>query len=227
MNPARGGGLLTRSIDIMSGMIGRKIGMSNIFDESGNIVPVTLIETVPNIVTQIKTKEKDGYEAVQLAVGSKTAKHTSKAIQGHSKKANLAERFPKIFREFKDFNISEFQLGAEVKMDMFQEGEKVTVIGISKGKGFQGVVKRHGFGGINETTHGASDRPRSPGSIGGSSDPSRVFKGMRMAGRMGTDRVTIKNLKVVRVDKESNVLFIRGSVPGATNSYIEIRKNGE
>ncbi len=209
----------------MSGMIGRKIGMSNIFDESGNIIPVTLIETSPNVVTQIKTKEKDGYESVQLAVGAKNAKHTTKAIQGHVKKANLTEKFPKIFREFDGFNLNELQLGAEIKMDIFEEGEKVTVIGISKGKGFQGVVKRHGFGGINETTHGASDRPRSPGSIGGSSDPSRVFKGMRMAGRMGSDRVTIKNLKVVRLDKESNVLFIKGSIPGAINSYIEIRKN--
>ncbi len=209
----------------MSGMIGKKIGMSNIFDESGNIIPVTLIETVPNVVTQIKTKEKDGYESVQLSVGAKNAKHTTKAIQGHVKKANLTEKFPKIFREFDGFNLMELQLGAEVKMDIFEEGEKVTVIGVSKGKGFQGVVKRHGFSGINETTHGASDRPRSPGSIGGSSDPSRVFKGMRMAGRMGSDRVTIKNLKVVRLDKDSNVLFIKGSIPGAINSYIEIRKN--
>jgi large subunit ribosomal protein L3 len=211
----------------MSGMIGRKIGMSNIFDESGNIIPVTLIETVPCVVTQIKTKEKDGYEALQLAVGKRKAKVTTRAIQGHAKKANLTEYFPKIFREFQNFNVAEFQLGAEVKMDIFSEGEKVTIVGISKGRGFQGVVKRHGFGGINETTHGASDRPRSPGSIGGSSDPSRVFKGMRMAGRMGNDRVTIKNLKVVRLDKESNVLFIKGSVPGPTNSYIEIRKNSK
>jgi large subunit ribosomal protein L3 len=211
----------------MSGMIGKKIGMSNIFDESGNIIPVTLVETVPCVVTQIKTKEKDGYEAVQLAVGKRSAKRTTKAIQGHSKKANITEFYPRIFREFKDFNSSEFQLGAEVKMDIFSEGEKVTIVGISKGKGFQGVVKRHGFSGINETTHGASDRPRSPGSIGGSSDPSRVFKGMRMGGRMGSDRVTIKNLKVVRLDKDSNVLFIKGSVPGPTNSYIEIRKNSK
>ncbi len=211
----------------MSGMIGKKIGMSNIFDESGNIIPVTLVETVPCVVTQIKTREKDGYEAVQMAVGKRSAKRTTKAIQGHSKKANITEFFPRIFREFKDFNVAEFQLGAEVKMDIFSEGEKVTIVGISKGKGFQGVVKRHGFSGINETTHGASDRPRSPGSIGGSSDPSRVFKGMRMAGRMGSDRVTIKNLKVVRLDKDSNVLFIKGSVPGPTNSYIEIRKNSK
>lgn len=210
-----------------SGMIGRKIGMSNIFDESGNIIPVTLIEALPNVVTQIKTKEKDGYEALQLAFGDKRGKRTNKAIQGHAKKANYTEKFPDVFREFDGFNVNEFTLGAEVKLDIFAEGEKVTVIGISKGKGFQGVVKRHGFGGINETTHGASDRPRSPGSIGGSSDPSRVFKGMRMAGRMGSDRVTIKNLKVVRLDKESNVLFIKGSVPGATNSYIEIRKNAK
>lgn len=211
----------------MSGMIGRKIGMSNIFDESGNIIPVTLVETLPNVVTQIKTVEKDGYEAVQLSVGQTTAKHTTKAIQGHAKKANYADKFPKVFREFRDFSATEVQLGAEVNVDIFMEGEKVTVVGVSKGKGFQGVVKRHGFGGIGETTHGQSDRQRSPGSVGGSSDPSRVFKGMKMAGRMGSDRVTVRNLKVVRVDKESNVLFLKGSVPGATNSYIEIRKNGK
>jgi len=211
----------------MSGIIGRKIGMSNIFDESGNVIPVTLIEAVPCVVTQIKTKEKDGYEAVQLAVGKKNAKHTTKAMQGHAKKSNFTETFPKVFREFRDFNISDLKLGSQIGLEIFNEGEKVTVIGVSKGRGFQGVVKRHGFGGINQTTHGASDRPRSPGSIGGSSDPSRVFKGMRMAGRMGNDRVTVRNLKVVRLDKETNVLFIRGSVPGATNSYIEIRKNGK
>lgn len=211
----------------MSGMIGRKIGMSNIFDESGNIIPVTLVEALPNVVTQIKTKEKDGYEAVQLAVGNRRGKNTPSPLQGHAKKAGLTETFPRILREFKDLDVAQFQLGATVSLDIFNVGDKITVIGTSKGKGFQGVVKRHGFGGINQTSHGASDRVRSPGSVGGSSDPSRVFKGMRMAGRMGSDRVTVKNLKVVRLDKETNVLFIKGSVPGATNSYIEIRKNGK
>ncbi|MBX7151141.1 50S ribosomal protein L3 [bacterium] len=211
----------------MSGMIGRKIGMSNIFDESGNIIPVTLVEALPNVVTQIKTKEKDGYEAVQLAVGNRRGKNTPNPLQGHAKKAGLTETFPRILREFKDLDVAQFQLGATVSLDIFNVGDKITVVGTSKGKGFQGVVKRHGFGGINQTSHGASDRVRSPGSVGGSSDPSRVFKGMRMAGRMGSDRVTVKNLKVVRLDKETNVLFIKGSVPGATNSYIEIRKNGK
>lgn len=208
----------------MSGMIGRKIGMSNIFDESGNIVPVTLVEALPNVVTQIRTKEKDGYEAVQLAVGAKKAKRTNKPIQGHAAKAGIKEAFPRIFREFDGFEPDALQLGAEINMDIFNVGDRVTVVGTSKGKGFQGVVRRHGFGGINQTTHGASDRVRAPGSVGGSSDPSRVFKGMKMAGRMGGQRVTVKNLRVVRVDKDQNVLFIRGSVPGATNSYIEIHK---
>lgn len=208
----------------MSGMIGRKLGMSNIFDESGNIIPVTVVEALPCVVTQIKTMEKDGYEAVQLAVGRKTAKHTTKALQGHLTKSGFKESFPRIMREFNGFNLTELQLGAEVKLDIFSEGEKVSVTGVSKGKGFQGVVKRHGFGGIGETSHGQSDRPRSPGSVGGSSYPSRVFRGQRMAGRMGGDRVTVKNLRVVRLDKESNVIFIKGSIPGPTNSFIEIRK---
>lgn len=208
----------------MSGMIGRKIGMSNIFDEAGNIVPVTLVEALPNVVTQIRTKEKDGYEAVQLAVGAKKAKRTTKPIQGHATKAGIKDAFPRIFREFDGFEPDALQLGAEINMDMFNVGDRVTVVGTSKGKGFQGVVRRHGFGGINQTSHGASDRVRAPGSVGGSSDPSRVFKGMKMAGRMGGQRVTVKNLRVVRVDKDQNVLFIRGSVPGPTNSYIEIHK---
>ncbi len=208
----------------MSGMIGRKLGMSNIFDESGNIIPVTVVEALPCVVTQIKTMEKDGYEAVQLAVGRKTVKHTTKALQGHLTKSGFKDSFPRILREFNGFNLTELQLGAEIKLDIFSEGEKVSVTGVSKGKGFQGVVKRHGFGGIGETSHGQSDRPRSPGSVGGSSYPSRVFRGQRMAGRMGGDRVTVKNLRVVRLDKESNVIFIKGSIPGPTNSFIEIRK---
>lgn len=216
--------VLTRSLDNMSGMIGRKIGMSNIFDESGNIIPVTVVEALPCVVTQIKTVEKDGYEAVQLAVGQRSAKHTTKALQGHMAKAGFKDGFPRILREFNGFDLTALQLGAEIKLDIFEEGDKVSVTGVSKGKGFQGVVKRHGFGGIGETTHGQSDRPRSPGSVGGSSYPSRVFRGQRMAGRMGGDRVTVKNLRVVRLDKESNVMFIKGSIPGPTNSFIEIRK---
>lgn len=209
----------------MSGIIGRKLGMSNIFDERGNIIPVTLIEAIPCVVTQIRTLEKDGYEAVQLAVGSKTAKRTPKAIQGHVKKANIVEVFPRIFREFKGFDINALQLGSEVRLDIFAEGDMVSVSGKSKGKGFQGAVRRHHFHGVGETSHGASDRPRSPGSVGASSYPSRVFKGTRMAGRMGFDKVTVKNLKVVRLDKEANVIFIKGSIPGAVNSYVEINKD--
>jgi large subunit ribosomal protein L3 len=209
----------------MSGMIGKKLGMTNIFDDKGNIVPVTLIEMLPNIVTQIKTVEKDGYEAVQLGIGKKTAKLTTKAIQGHVKKVNMQETFPRIFREFSGFDVSGLQLGAEVSMDIFSEGELITISGKSKGKGFQGAMKRHNFSGVGETSHGQSDRQRSPGSVGGSSYPSRVFKGTRMSGRMGNDRVTIKNIRVVRLDKQSNVLFVKGSVPGSTNSYVEIVKD--
>lgn len=209
----------------MSGMIGKKLGMTNIFDDKGNIVPVTLIEAVPNIVTQIKTVEKDGYEAVQLAVGNKKEKRTPKPIQGHAKKAKYQETFPRIFREFSGFDIASLQLGSEVSMDIFTEGDLITVSGKSKGKGFQGAMKRHNFSGVGETSHGQSDRQRSPGSVGASSYPSRVFKGTRMAGRLGNDRVTIKNIRVIRLDKQSNVLFVKGSVPGATNSYVEIVKD--
>ncbi len=209
----------------MSGMIGKKLGMTNIFDDKGNIVPVTLIEAVPNIVTQIKTVEKDGYEAVQLAIGNKKEKRTPKPIQGHAKKAKYQETFPRIFREFSGFDLTSLQLGSEVSMDIFTEGDLITVSGKSKGKGFQGAMKRHNFSGVGETSHGQSDRQRSPGSVGASSYPSRVFKGTRMAGRMGNDRVTIKNIRVIRLDKQSNVLFVKGSVPGATNSYVEIVKD--
>ncbi len=209
----------------MSGMIGKKLGMSNIFDDKGNIIPVTLVEMVPNVVTQIKTVEKDGYEAVQLAIGNRPVKRTPKAIQGHVKKANMQEKFPRVFREFTGFDLATLQLGSEVSMDIFTEGDIIQVSGKSKGKGFQGAMKRHNFNGVGETSHGQSDRPRSPGSVGASSYPSRVFKGTRMAGRMGNDRVTVKNLKVVRMDKQTNVLFIRGSVPGSTNSYVEIVKD--
>lgn len=205
-----------------SGMIGRKIGMSNIFDESGNIIPVTLIEALPNVVTQIKTKEKDGYEALQLAVGDKRGKRTNKAIQGHAKKANYTEKFPDVFREFDGFNVNDFTLGAEVKLDIFAEGEKVTVIGISKGKGFQGVVKRHGFSGVGMQTHGQHNRLRAPGSIGSCSFPSRVFKGMRMAGKMGSDRVKVHNLKLVKILEDKNLVLVGGAVPGANGSFIII-----
>lgn len=203
----------------MSGIIGKKIGMTRIFDEDGNMVPVTVVEAGPCVVTQVKTADKDGYNAVQLAFGSK--KRVNKPLLGHIKKANIETALKLI--EFKEFDVNNVQVGQEVKVDIFKPGELVKVSGISKGKGFQGVVKRHGFGG-GPKSHGQSDRLRAPGSIGQSSFPSRVFKGLRMAGRMGGERVTVRNLKVVKVDAEKNLMFIKGAVPGARNSIVEIRK---
>lgn len=203
----------------MSGIIGKKIGMTRIFDEDGNMVPVTVVEAGPCVVTQVKTEEKDGYNAVQLAFGQK--KRVNKPLLGHLKKANIETALKLI--EFKEFDSKNFQVGQEIKVDVFNPGDVIKVSGISKGKGFQGVVKRHGFGG-GPKSHGQSDRLRAPGSIGQSSFPSRVFKGLRMAGRMGGKRVTVRNLKVVKVDVEKNLLFIKGAVPGARNSIVEIRK---
>ncbi len=203
----------------MSGIIGKKIGMTRIFDEDGNMVPVTVVEAGPCIVTQVKTVETDGYNAVQLAFGKK--KRINKPLLGHLKKANIDTAMRVI--EFKEFDVTKVEIGQEIKVDLFKPGEKVKVSGTSKGKGFQGVVKRHGFGG-GPKSHGQSDRLRAPGSIGQSSFPSRVFKGIKMAGRMGGERVTVRNLKVVKVDAEKNLLFIKGAIPGAKNSIVEIRK---
>jgi large subunit ribosomal protein L3 len=204
---------------MMSGIIGKKIGMTRIFDEDGNMVPVTVVEAGPCIVTQVKTVETDGYNAVQLAFGKK--KRINKPLLGHLKKANIDTAMRVI--EFKEFDVTKVEIGQEIKVDLFKPGEKVKVSGTSKGKGFQGVVKRHGFGG-GPKSHGQSDRLRAPGSIGQSSFPSRVFKGIKMAGRMGGERVTVRNLKVVKVDAEKNLLFIKGAIPGAKNSIVEIRK---
>ena len=207
---------------IMTGILGKKIGMTSIFDEKGESIPCTVIEAGPCFVAQIKTKEKDGYEALQLGFAEKKERLVNKPMSGHFKKANLSPK--KLLREFKGFDISKFQLGAEVKVDsIFSKGDVVSVQGTSKGRGFQGVVKRHHFGG-GFRTHGQSDRERAPGSIGSSSYPSRVFKGMRMAGRMGGETITVKNLRVVQVIPESNVILICGSVPGYNNSYVEILK---
>jgi len=206
----------------VSGILGKKIGMTSLFDENGEAVPCTVIEAGPCYVTQIRTKEKDGYEAIQLGFDEKRDRLVNKPLKGHFAKA--ATKMLRLMREFQWFNGTPLKTGDEVKVDMFSPGDIVDVSGKSKGRGFQGVVKRHHFGGVGMTTHGASDRVRAPGSIGGSSYPSRVFKGMRMGGRMGFERVTIKNLKVVKVIPESNILIIRGSVPGAINGYLEIEK---
>ncbi len=206
----------------MTGILGKKIGMTSVFDDRGESVPCTVIEAGPCYVAQIKTKEKDGYEALQLGFGDKKERLTTRPLTGHFKKAGVTPK--RLVREFKGFDIAKFQPGAEVRVDaLFAKGDIVSVAGRSKGRGFQGVVKRHHFGG-GSRTHGQSDRERAPGSIGSSSYPSRVFKGMRMAGRMGGERVTVKNLRVVQVIPESNLLLVYGSVPGHNNSYVEIVK---
>lgn len=205
----------------MSGLIGRKIGMTSIFDENGKNVPCTVIEAGPCVVTQVRTNAVDGYEALQLGFDDKTEKHTVKAEEGHFKKAGTAAK--KKVVEFHGFE-EEFKLGDSIDVNLFTEGEFVDVVGTSKGKGFQGVVKRHGFGGVGQATHGQHNRLRAPGSVGASSYPSRVFKGMRMAGRMGGDNVTVQNLKVLKVVADKNLLVIKGCVPGCKNSYVIIQK---
>ena len=208
----------------MSGILGKKIGMTSIFDERGEVIPCTVIEAGPCFVTQIKTRDKDGYEALQLGFEDKPERLVNKPLKEHFAKSGVSAK--KLVREFRDFMVANFKLGDQIKVDtIFSQGDKVSVAGTSKGRGFQGVVKRHHFGG-GFRTHGQSDRERAPGSIGSSSYPSRVFKGMRMAGRMGGERVTVKNLRVVKIIAESNLLLIRGSVPGCNNSYIEIHKEG-
>lgn len=205
----------------MSGLIGKKIGMTSLFDTDGSLVACTVIEATPNVVSHVKTMEKDGYQAVQLSYGERREKNTPAALMGHYKKANTT---PKVkAHEFKEFE-TELKLGDTVGIDIFEEGSFVTVTGNSKGKGFQGVVKRHGFSGVGEATHGQHDRSRAPGSLGGSSYPSRVFKGLRMAGRTGGNKVTTENLKVVKVDAGKNLLLLRGTVPGAKGSYVIIWK---
>ena len=205
----------------MSGLIGRKIGMTSIFDEKGKNIPCTVIEAGPCVVTQVRTKEADGYEALQLGFDDKNEKHSTKAAVGHFKKAGTVAK--KKVVEFKYFE-EQYKLGTVLTVDLFEEGEYVDVQGVSKGKGFQGVVKRHGFGGVGQATHGQHNRLRAPGSVGASSYPSRVFKGMRMAGRMGTDNVTVQNLIVLKVVADKNLLVVKGCVPGHTNSYVIIQK---
>ena len=206
----------------MSGIIGKKVGMTSIFDENGKNIPVTVILAGPNYVTQVRTKEVDGYDAVQLGFDDKKEKNTPKALRGHFEKAGVSPKRKVI--EFQDFE-KEVKLGDEVKAeDIFAEGEYVDVSGTSKGKGFQGVVKRHGFKGVGQATHGQHNRLRAPGSIGASSDPSRVFKGMRMAGHMGSETITVQNLQVMKIIPEKNLLIVKGSVPGHKNAYLIIKK---
>ncbi len=200
----------------MKGIIGKKVGMTNIFD-NGKQIAVTVIQAGPCVVTQVKTKELDGYNAIQLAFEEKKEKSTTNAMKGHFKKANTTPKRKIV--EIRDFDL-QAGLGDTVDAELFDDGEKVSVIGTSKGKGFQGVVKRYGFSGVGMGTHGQHDRLRAPGSIGASSDPSRVVKGMRMGGRMGGERVKVQNLVVVKVLAEKNLLLIKGAVPGHVGSYV-------
>jgi large subunit ribosomal protein L3 len=205
----------------MPGLIGKKVGMTSIYSAEGKNLPCTVLEVGPCVVTQIKTEDVDGYNAIQLGWGEAKDKNTSKALQGHVQKASTSAK--KKFVEFTDFE-GEIALGQVLTVDLFEEGDFVDVAGTSKGKGFQGVVKRHGFAGVGQATHGQHNRLRAPGSIGAGSDPSRVFKGMRMAGRMGGKRAKVQNLTVLKVDAEKNLLVVKGSVPGAKNSTVIIEK---
>jgi len=205
----------------MSGLIGRKIGMTSIFDENGKNIPCTVIEAGPCVVTQVRTEEVDGYSALQLGFDDKAEKRANKAATGHFKKAGTSPKKKVI--EFQGWE-GEFKLGDTFGVDLFVEGEFVDVIGTSKGKGFQGVVKRHGFGGVGQSTHGQHNRLRAPGSIGAASYPAKVFKGIKMAGRMGGDRVTVQNLVVLKIVPEKNLLVVKGCVPGHKNAYVTIEK---
>jgi len=205
----------------MSGLIGKKIGMTSLFDEQGKNIPCTVIELGPCVVTQVRTEEVDGYSALQLGFDDKAEKRATNAALGHFKKANTVPK--KKVVEFQDFE-EEYKLGDTLTVELFKEGEFVDVLGTSKGKGFQGVVKRHGFAGVGQATHGQHNRLRAPGSIGAASYPARVFKGMRMAGQMGTDKVKVQNLKVLKVVAEKNLLVVKGAVPGHTNAYVIVEK---
>ena len=205
----------------MSGLIGKKIGMTSLYDEKGNNLACTIIEAGPCVVTQIKNEEKDGYNSVQLGFIDKKERSINKAEAGHFKNAKTTPK-SNLF-EFKNFE-NELSVGDVLNVDHFNEGEFVDISGISKGKGFQGVVKRHGFAGVGQSTHGQHNRLRAPGSIGAASYPARVFKGMKMAGQMGNEKVTVQNLKVIKVVPEKNLLVIKGCVPGHKNSIVTIRK---
>jgi large subunit ribosomal protein L3 len=206
----------------MSGLLGKKLGMSSIFGADGNIIPVTVIQAGPCRIVSVRSDDKNGYRALQLGFGTRKEKNLSKPVLGQYKTKELTPSA--ILKEFRFPAVDEYKIGDELKADFFKEGEKIKVRGKSKGKGFQGVMRRHGFGGVGGTTHGQSDRLRAPGSIGGSSYPSRVFKGQRMAGRMGYENVTVSNLKVVKVIPEENLILVKGAVPGSINSIVELLK---
>ncbi|MDX1439957.1 MAG: 50S ribosomal protein L3 [Rubricoccaceae bacterium] len=208
----------------MSGLLGRKVGMTTVFDESGQQTVCTVIEAGPCPITQIKTEETDGYNAVQLGFGQKKERRTTKALRGHFEKVGTSPKRRLV--EFRNFSFDgELAEGQELSVaDLFVENEFVNVVGTSKGKGFQGVVKRHGFAGVNDQTHGQHNRQRAPGSIGQASSPSRVFKGTKMAGRTGGARVTVRNLRVVRLLPDQNLILVKGAVPGPKNGILEIRK---
>jgi large subunit ribosomal protein L3 len=205
----------------MSGLIGKKIGMTSIFDENGKYIPCTVLEVGPCVVTQVRTKAIDGYDALQLGFDDKEEKRATNAALGHFKKANTTPK--KKLIEFQNFD-QEYKLGDTITVEHFKEGEFVDVSGNSKGKGFQGVVKRHGFAGVGQATHGQHNRLRAPGSIGAASYPARVFKGMRMAGQMGNEKVKVQNLSVLKVNPQNNLLVLKGCVPGHKNSYVIIQK---
>ncbi|MFQ6676775.1 MAG: 50S ribosomal protein L3 [Fidelibacterota bacterium] len=205
----------------MRGLIGKKVGMTQLFGDEGTVYPVTIVEVGPCVVTQIKTDVKDGYSAVQLGFGERKEKHTNKPMKGLYAKSNISPK--KVLSEFEPISGYEYKVGQEFGASIFNEGELVNVTGTSKGKGFTGVIKRHGFS-RGPVTHGQREYLRSPGSIGQASDPSRVFKGMKMAGHSGVQKVTIKNLEIVKVDSSNNQLFIKGAVPGVNNSYVLIKK---
>jgi large subunit ribosomal protein L3 len=207
----------------MSGLIGKKIGMTSVYDDLGKNIPVTIIEAGPCVVTQIRTKDKDGYDAIQLSFDEMKEKHTNKAMKGHFAKAGTTPK--KVLAEFTRFEAGhQKEYGDILGVDVFIEGEYIDVVGISKGKGFQGVVKRHHFAGVGEATHGQHNRLRAPGSVGASSYPSRVFPGQRMAGRMGGDRVKVINLQIIRLIPEKNLVLVKGSVPGPNGSYLILER---
>ena len=207
----------------MLGILGKKIGMTNVYDDEGLNIPCTVIQAGPCVVTQIKTEETDGYSAVQLGLGVAKEKNTAKPQLGHFKKANTTPK--RILKEFRDMELDGLELGKELNIsDVFEEGDFIDVTAKSKGKGFQGVVKRHGFGGVGQSTHGQHNRQRHPGSIGACSYPSRVFKGLRMAGHMGNRKVTVQNLRIIKILAEDNLLVISGAVPGHKNAFLTIKK---
>ena len=205
----------------MPGLLGKKIGMTSVFSAEGKNIPCTVVEVGPCVVTQVKTVAKDGYDAVQLGFGEQKEKHLTAPELGHFKKAGVAPK--RYLAEFKGFE-GQYSAGDTITAELFSENDVVDVVGISKGKGYQGVVKRHGFGGVGQTTHGQHNRLRAPGSVGACSYPAKVFKGMRMAGQMGNRQVTVQNLQVIKIIPEHNIIMLKGSIPGSKGSIISIEK---